>query len=98
VARTSIIKPWEVDLDLIEPHPFWQLEQGGPFHHDLTFGKKTICKWFFWKGLYHGMSISCIKRVLSPQSGHEPLSCRNFGNCSVDELVPLSSFNQLSYC
>jgi len=35
------------DLDLIEPHPFWQMEQGGLFHHDLTSGKKTICERHF---------------------------------------------------
>jgi hypothetical protein len=32
------------DLDLIEPHPFWQIEQDAPFHHDLTSAKKTNCE------------------------------------------------------
>jgi hypothetical protein len=47
MARTSISNPWEVDLDLIEPHPFWQIEQDAPFHHDLISGKKTSCERHF---------------------------------------------------
>src|SRR6266487_2993656 len=43
------------DLDLIKPHPFWQLKQGSPFHHDLTFANKTIFERFFWNTLYHYM-------------------------------------------
>jgi hypothetical protein len=40
------------DLDLIEPHPLWQLEQGSSFHQDLTLSKKTVCERFFWERLY----------------------------------------------
>jgi len=61
IATTVIINPWEVDLDLIEPHPLWQLEQGSSFHQDLTLSKKTVCERFFWERLYH-LAISSSKR------------------------------------
>jgi len=25
------------DVDLLNQHPFWQVKQGTPFHHDLPF-------------------------------------------------------------
>ena len=72
-ATTVIINPWEVDLDLIEPHPFWQVEQGSPFHQDLTLSRKTVCERFFWERLYHHLAISSSKRGVNPRSGQQPL-------------------------
>jgi len=73
------------DLDLIEPHPLWQLEQGSSFHQDLTLSKKTVCERFFWERLYH-LAISSSKRGVSPQSGQQPTS-RSYTLLVKDELA-----------
>src|SRR5258706_16345414 len=72
------------DLDLIEPHPLWQLEQDSSFHQDLTLSKKTVCERFFWERLYH-LAISSSKRGVSPRSGQQPLFTQ-FTNASVNCL------------
>ncbi len=38
------------NVDLVNQHPFWQVKQGTPFHHNLPFQVQSSVFWVLLEG------------------------------------------------